>query len=228
MGAGPRGKSGVITIDDIAAELNPQNVATRFDKTTFSTAASANIISKAVATVRASLPEKYRRMARCVSGLVLSREANPAVLTYSIPAIARVPDGARSHVWVGHRGRWGDRRVADAVTVTWGTDAVTLSAAPEYGVLIAADVWHTGVSAPTLLRRYALDLAVHDVVMALPSLCLDDSLRQSYSQRLDQTREDLREMSRGRLRLDEWDELELVDDQETVGVEGSGTWRIGW
>lgn len=218
----------MITLNDIAAELNPQNLTGRFDKTSFASGAATSIINKAAATVRAALPERYRRMSRCVTGLVLARESDGVTVEFPIPAIARVADGAKSKVWVGYRGRWGDRRTVDAVTATWGAESVTLATAPDDGALVAADVWHSGAAAPELLRRYALDLAVHDVLMALPSLCLDDTLRQSYAMRVDQAREDLRELARGRLRIDEWDELELVDDAETVGVEGPGIWSIGW
>lgn len=221
-----------ITNQDIVDYLNPTGNTRRLLTTTIGAGVWAKVIARAEAVVKGYTPEDYSGWTERVSGLVLTREAEDGETTFTLPTA--VQDASSAYVWVNHPKLWRDRKKADAFSVGAGitvTDTqVVLDEALSEGDVVVADVYHDGSNIPQLLKNYTIEVAACTFVLnEMKSLAFDDFHFQTYSDQLARVREDLIRLQNGKIRLDEWDSLDIIGANETAYSFGPGTiWPTGW
>lgn len=216
----------MITASDLQNYLNPEAATTKFLSANYS-AAVTSAINDATAIVKANCNERNRRLLTTVGGLCLTRDAAGGEVTFAIPTVARNATTNAVKVWVNYCGLWRDRKLRDAVTSTNDSSSVTLATALSEGDSAIAHVPHAGTNIPQLLKSMCLTFAVHNMLMRSPRLVgpIDKEL---FAIELQNARDDLKSMRRGEYIIDEWAELDQVDDMETISPPGAGYTDVGW
>lgn len=225
-----------VTDTEIEQYLNMEGLASKFSASAQSAGAMATVRANADAVIKAHLSAKHMAMQSEVCGYWLTRKAEGGETEFSLPAAMWAPQ--ECYVWVNYCGAWRDRDPNKTVPVTItpvGAPTVTdykvvLSEQLQAGDTAIMDVYHSGINAPVLLKKLALDVAVYDLITRKQSLCNDPIARDNY-QRMDQlAREMLSNLLKGRIRIDEWDQLSrrIIPENQTVSPEGHGTFIVGW
>lgn len=219
----------LITSTDLQNALNPDGSNTGFLAANRTTNVVTNIIADSEAIVKSYCPEEYRQFFTEVCGYYLTRDATAAQVAspaFSVPTIAR--NCTSANVWINFNGTWRDRRVEECAESTAASTTITVSTTFEEGDTLIADIYHDGTNSPQVLKKWCIDLAVNEMVMRLPSLQISPVMRQMYADRITQTRDDLLQLSKRRLRLHEWDALVLVKENETAWGSGTGMLFPSW
>ncbi len=219
----------LLATTDIDAYLNAQNKTTKFAASGLTATASTNIIANAEAVIKSYLPEQYRRLMTRAPGLYLTREATDGEnKTFSIPTVLRNATTTQVWVWVDYNGTWRDRIRDEAVDATVTSTSITLDDALLTGQVAIAEINHTFDNPPQILKHFATLIAVQDLYNRLPTL-ISPSDRTWFEEQVRGVREDLRALRAGKMRIDEWDALDLIEENETVGVDGFGLLEpTGW
>ena len=216
----------IVTFTEIGYALNPTSAASKFQTSGISSTIQAQVLAAVDAQIKAYTPPTYLPFFTRFAGLVITREAVQGAYSYVLPAAAAKASTTECVFWRNFTGRWRDRRVSDAVsaTVTQGatTATVTLDTALDEGDTLIGDVVHDGTILPGILKRWAVDLGVSELVYLMPTLQLDSELRAIDDRRNDQTLMELRDFRGGKIRLAEWDGLDFIDENETVWPRGTG------
>lgn len=210
----------MIVAADIELYLNPEGVASKYTTAAQAAGMVDDVIAYSIGRTRAYLPEKYRRMMRTVAGLVLTREAADGDTTFTLPTVCTTASAVT--VWVNPTGFYGDRKKEDKVAATLTGATVTLTDALDEGDVVVCDVVHGFNNPPALLKSLCLDLAVAEIYSRKSSLAIDPETRQANRDRQLDALDMLKRISKGELRIDEWDELDLVGEFETVTPGGQG------
>lgn len=219
----------MITSSDIENELNSEGNVKKFNADNHSVAVQ-RAINGAVSQIKANLNENYRRMLTVISGLQLTKGAVSGEVEFDLPAGFTF---TQAYVWKNYCGVWRDRDIRDCVSATLSGDLesgykLTLADALDEDDTIVCDLFHSNDPAPELLKKYCLDLAVNQLCRTIRTL-VADSDRMTLDSELIHLREDLRLLRRGELRIDEWDDLKLINEMETIsrvgyGVRGADGW----
>lgn len=211
---------------DVQALLNPTAAAKKFLWSGLDSTAASALLANAQTAVYACLPEVYRRLKVRATGYVLTREATQGQASFSIPTVLQTASTVT--VWRNLAGVYGDRKVADAEASTLAGSTVTLDEACDEGDVVVCDVVHNFANPPAVLKRLAAWMVVSDIVTGMPNL-MGDTDRTHLQAQIDAARADMRDLRAGRLRIDEWDELDFVRENETVTVEGpTMLYPTGW
>jgi len=224
-----------VTDAEIEGYLNIEGLPTKYTTAGQDANALAVVKRNANALVKAHLQEKHRRMMRVITGYKLTTNAAEGATVFNLPEIAYDPDADQSYIWVNPCGFYGDRSTDDAVEYTLAGNAedgytVTLAEALSAGDKVIMDIVHSGINAPSLLKKCALDCAVNELITRKPSLCNDPIMRDTYARNYADAQGLLSKILLGKLRIDEWDDLSarLVLEHQTVSPEGPGTLIVGW
>ena len=213
----------MITLADLENELNSEGNVKKFSVDNHTVAAN-RAINGAMSTVKANLNENYRRMLTVVSGLLLVKAAAGGETEFDLPAGFSFTS---VRVWKNHVGVWRDRDIRDCVEATLSGDLsggfkITLATPLDEDDQLICDLFHTNDPAPELLKKYCLDLAVNQLCRTVRTL-VSETDRMTLDMELTHLREDLRLLRRGELRIDEWDDLKLINEMETISRVGYGT-----
>lgn len=219
-----------VTGANIETFLNPEGSATKYLNASQNADAVASVVANANATIKGYMPEKYRRMMRHYQGVYLTKNAADGQTEFTLPSGLGVVDTDNSYIWVNLPGTYGDRDVHDAVAYTLAVDGVTITLddALDEGDVVVMEIKHDGSTPPSILKKLALDVAVNEMLVRKPSLVNDPTLQLMYQQNYENSRRMLRDLSAGKLRIDEWDNLEIVMEHETATPEGPGEMIVGW
>lgn len=222
-----------VTSQELDGYLNPEGSECKFLSANQSAGVVQSVINNANATVRGYLPEVYRRMQRTVSGYRLTQYAEEGRTTFLLPTTLRYVDEEESSVWVNLCGVYRDRLNKPKAEFTiepagGDTQVLTLTHPLKEGDSAVADFRYSLDNPPQVLKSLALQLAVYEMVVRKPALANDDRMYQLYQDNNNQAIQTLRDMSKGRIRIDEWDEFDLVAETETVSPEGFGIIIPGW
>ncbi len=189
------------------------------------------LITKGHAILNSYLPVEYQDMWQIINGLVLTRSATEGQTAFALPTSATVCTAIT--VWKNLDCPYRDRirRDAEAATLNVGGTIVTLTTAATEGDIVVADVTHNGTNVPEILKQLLIDLLCAKLQLEnMQSLALDGTQHANAQDLMTRTREDLTRLQTGKMRISEWDRLDLVDDTETAYPEsGIGTVDfIGW
>lgn len=218
----------LVTEADVLDYLNPNDSSRKIQAGVISASRLATIVANAEKQVWAHCPEEYRKLRSCVSGYWFTHGAATGDAEFAVPEIALVPSSVVA--WKNPTFAWVDRHKytsdAEALTILEDDGAYSIELdepLAERDVLIA-DIYHSGAGIPQLLKTYALNLAVVDTIRSFPTLAMGAELRMNYETLRQETREDLARLLAGKLKIDEWDELDLIPENETAWrSEGTGT-----
>lgn len=213
----------MITPSDIENELNSEGNVKKFTAANHVTATN-RAISGAISRVKSNLTENYRRMIKVISGLVLTESAAGGETEFDLPSGFTFTG---INVWKNHVGVWRDRRLVNCVGATLSGDLesgykVTLDEPLRECDFLVCDLPHDNDPAPELLKKICLDLAVNQLCRTIRTL-VAESDRMTLDMEITHLRDDLRLLRRGELRIDEWDELKLINEMETITPVGYGT-----
>lgn len=209
----------VITSSEIVTMLNPEGSATKFQSAPVASAVSRSILT-ATAVVQAHLPEQYRRIIRTIPGLVLTRDAVEGDTQYTIPDWIEFQSG---RLWRNLDGVWYDRKNADVEEFTYDeiTHTVTTSEEAEEGDTVVMEIVHSS-EYPEVLKTLCLKIAVSELIGQLPRLVASED-REWYTNDLENAYVFLNLLRKGDFRIDIWDELDLIKENETITPMGPGT-----
>ncbi len=222
----------LITATDVTTALNPSGVSNKFDLTAKSSDFQTQIVDAANNYVKAFMDERQRRMLSVIPGLVLLEYADGGETTFTIPTVARNATTVR--VWANLKYQWRDRLKQAQVAFTLGAieeeqdAAIILTTAASARDKIVAEIIHDGSNPPSLLKQFALDKAINDCVFSFPTLQLDPMLKSMYVDKFTQSREDMEKLARGQLRIPEFADLQLIDENETSQPMGWGNIGVSW
>lgn len=227
-----------VTNADIDGYLNMENAGTKFSSSAQNSSAMESVRVSASALVAGSLPVKYHRFQKQFSGYILTSEATEGDTTFALPRAMWAPTSVS--VWVNLKGVYRDRKASDAVSativeVTDGDELVTgynivLDEPLSAGDKVYADIFHSGLNPPQLLRKLALDCAISELVSRKPMLCNDPILRDQYQMNANRAADSLNRLSKGQLRISEWDDISdsLIPENRVVGSESGKTLMVRW
>lgn len=222
-----------VTAQELQDFLNPEGLESKYLTTNQSANVVTSVLNNANSTVRGYLPEVYRRMQRTISGFVLTRSAKAGTTSFVLPESLRYVDEEESRVWVNLCGVYRDRLSqpqAEFSIETAGGDSqiLTLNNPLNDGDVVVADLRYDMSKAPQILKSLALQLAAYEMMTRKNALVNDADIYQQYQDSNAIALQTLRDLSKGRIRIDEWDELDLIAETETVSPEGWGIITPGW
>lgn len=203
----------MIDFSDIENELNPSGSATKFKSSNY-TVAVERAINNATAMVKGNLPEKYRRLITLHSGIVLTNSSQSGDFEFPLPPGFGYISGV---VWINYTGLWKDRNSQEFVPVTVSGDMAVMPDPLSSGDSVVGDFVPGSGSTPQIIKSFALKLACNELRRTIPALVADAD-RQSLDNDLIFLRQDLKDLRRSDLRIDEWDSLSglLIQELQTV------------
>lgn len=217
-----------VTAAEVEGFLNIEGIATKFTSANQNATALSNVLASADAVIKSYLTERHRECMDIVTGLILTKSAMQGQTEFILPPAVLDVVTDQSYVWVNPVGTYDDRCHSDSAAFTVVGDKVTLADSLSDGDVVVMDVFHTGKNPPVILKKYALDIAVNDIVLRKPALVNDPVLRDMFLRNYEAAERALTRISKGQSRIDEWDKLPRVLGHQTVSREGPGRIIVAW